>query len=54
MNEIRVREKMVKNQNKIVPEIRLNFAMFSLYLCNNSDRTCLFRALTFAGSLGRC
>ena len=28
--------------------------MFSLYLCNNSDRTCLFRALTFAVSLGRC
>ena len=27
---------------------------FSLYLCNNSNRTGLFCALTFAGSLGRC
>ena len=53
MNEIRVRrERVVKNQNKIVPEIRLKFAMFSLYLCNNSDQACLFRALTFAGSPG--
>ena len=25
----------IKTQNKIVPEIRLKFAMFSLYLCNN-------------------
>ena len=54
MNGIHVHERVVKNQNKIVPEIRLKFAMFSLYLCNNSDRTCLFRALTFAVSLGRC
>ena len=53
MNEIRVRERVVKNPNKIVPEIRLNFAMFSLYLCNNSDQKCLFCAITLAGSLGR-
>ena len=24
------------------------------FLCNNSDRTCFFNALTFARSLGRC
>ena len=39
MNEIRMRKRVVKNQNKIVPEIRLKFTMFSLYLCNNSDQT---------------
>ena len=33
MNEIRVRERVMKKQNKIVPEIRLKFAMFSLYVC---------------------
>ena len=54
MNEIRVRVRFVKNQNKIVPEIRQKFAMLSLYLCNNSDRTYCFRALTIAGSLGMC
>ena len=37
----------------LVPEIRPKFVMYSLYLCNNSDRTCLFRALTFAGTGGR-
>ena len=42
MNEIRVRVRVVKSQNNIVPEIRQKFAMFSLYLCNNSDRTCFF------------
>ena len=54
MNEIHMCVRVVKNQNKLVPEIRQKFAMFSLYLCNNSDQTCFFRAFTFAGSLGRC
>ena len=53
MNEIRVHERVVKKQNKIVPEIRLIFANVSLYLCNNSDRKCVICALTLAGSLGR-
>ena len=47
MNEIRVRVRLVKSQNKIVPEIRQKFAMFLLYLCNNSDRTCFFFCFFF-------
>ena len=47
----------VKRWNKIVQEITRNVAKCSKYfqfLCNNSDRTWFFNALTFARSLGRC
>ena len=42
MDEICVRVRVLKNQNKLLPEIRQKFAMFTLYLCNNSDRTFFF------------
>ena len=48
-----VRETSVKRRNKIVQEITRNVAnVFSL--CNNSNQTCFFEALTFTRSLGRC
>ena len=49
-----IRETSVKRRNKIVQEITRNVANVFSFLCNNSDRTCFFNALTFASSLGRC
>ena len=48
-----VRATSGKRRNKIVQEIMRNVACFQ-FLCNNSDRTWFFNALTFARSLGRC
>ena len=48
-----VRETSVKRRNKIMQEITRNVANFQ-FLCNNSDRTWFFNALTVTTSLGRC
>ena len=49
-----VRETSVKRRNKIVQELTRNVENVFSFLCNNSDRTCFFNALTFTGLLGRC
>ena len=50
-----VRATSVKRRNKIVQEITRKCSKYFLFfLCNNSDRTWFFNALTFAMSLGRC
>ena len=47
-------ETSVKRRNKIEQEIMRNVENVFSFLCNNSDQTCFFNALTFARSLGRC
>ena len=44
----------VKRRNKLVQDITQNVANVFNFLCNNSDRTWFFNALTFARSLGKC
>ena len=49
-----VRERSVKRRNKIVQDKNAKWSKCFQFLCNNSDRTWFFNALTFARSLGRC
>ena len=53
MNEIRVRVRVMKKQNKIVPEIRQTWQCFRYIYAIIAIKHVFVRALTFAGSLGR-
>ena len=49
-----VRETSVKRWNKIVQDYNAKCSKCFQFLCNNSDRTWFFNALTFTRSFGRC